>query len=119
MDLKDFDAIYVVYEYQGADFKRLLKSPIHVENIHIQNLLYYSLLGLQYMHSCGLIHTNLRPENILVNEDCTIKICGFKFVKTLDEIKREKLKVQNQISVASSNESTDDMVLTFKEVWTN
>src|SRR5688500_8538211 len=37
-DLKKFETIYVVLEHSQSDLKKLVKSPIHLETIHIQTL---------------------------------------------------------------------------------
>ena len=33
--------------------------------------------GLKYIHSAGVIHGNLRPSNILINERSDLRICNF------------------------------------------
>ena len=35
------------------------------------------------MHSAQLIHRDLKPSNILLNSDCTIKICDFGLARSL------------------------------------
>jgi mitogen-activated protein kinase 1/3 len=46
-------------------------------NLHIQFFLYQMLAGLQFIHAKGVIHRDLKPANLLVNADCTLKICDF------------------------------------------
>ena len=36
------------------------------------------LLGLQSLHKNGIIHCNLKPSNILIDEYGNVKICDFK-----------------------------------------
>lgn len=40
-------------------------------------------MGLHYLHACKLIHRDLKPSNILVNSDCSSKICDFGLVRYL------------------------------------
>lgn len=37
--------------------------------------------GLKYLHSAGVIHRDLKPSDILINERCDIKICDFGLPK--------------------------------------
>jgi len=85
-DLKNFDTIYVVMEYAQSDLKKLLKSPIHLEMIHIQTLVYNILLGLKYIHSADVLHRDLKPANVLINEDCSVKICDFGLARSIEGI---------------------------------
>jgi len=85
-DLKNFDTIYVVMEYAQSDLKKLLKSPIHLEMIHIQTLIYNILLGLKYIHTADVLHRDLKPANVLINEDCSVKICDFGLARSIEGI---------------------------------
>ena len=40
---------------------------------------------MKYIHSCKIIHQNLKPSNILISEDGIIKISGFENVKSTIE----------------------------------
>ncbi|KAF7589923.1 MAPK protein hog1 [Aspergillus hancockii] len=68
--------IYIVTELMMTDLSRILKSK-PLENAFAQFLVYQLLRGLKYLHSAGVIHRNLKPSNILINENCDLKICDF------------------------------------------
>jgi mitogen-activated protein kinase 1/3 len=85
-DLKNFDSLYVVLEYAQSDLKKLFKSPIHLEMIHIQTLVYNILLGLKFIHSAEVLHRDLKPANVLINEDCSVRICDFGLARSVEGI---------------------------------
>ena len=44
------------------------------------------LLGLKELHSNGIIHCNLKPSNILIDEHGNVKICDFKKALFVDKM---------------------------------
>lgn len=96
-DLKNFDTIYVVLEYLQSDLKKLVKSPIHLEMIHIQTLVYGILVGLKYIHSADVLHRDLKPANVLINEDCSVKICDFGLARSIEGIEGAHYKKEEDV----------------------
>jgi len=39
--------------------------------------LYQILRGVKHIHSANVLHRDLKPSNLLVNSDCSLKICDF------------------------------------------
>jgi mitogen-activated protein kinase 1/3 len=48
-------------------------------------VLYQVLLGIYYLHKFGLIHRDLKPSNILLNSQCSAKICDFGLARIIND----------------------------------
>lgn len=72
-----FDQIYVVSDLMETDLSQIIKSNQTLSDEHVQFFVYQILRGLKYIHSCGILHRDLKPRNLLVNSNCDLKICDF------------------------------------------
>ena len=86
-DTEKFSTIYVVLEYADSDLKKILKSSLNLEILHIQTMVYNLLCAVKYLHESKVIHRDLKPANVLVNEDCSIKLCDFGLARSLTNLK--------------------------------
>lgn len=110
-DPAKFDSIYLVMEYAQSDIKKLVKSAIHLQRIHIQKLVYNLLVGLKYTHSAGVLHRDIKPANILINENCSVRICDFGLGRSVAGVEGTSIKSMKKASsfeeVKSSPEDED------------
>nr|ADC54265.1 putative p38 mitogen proteinkinase [Hydroides elegans] len=74
--LDDFDELYFVTPLLGADLNNILKQA-ELSDDHVQFIVYQLLRGLKYIHSAGIVHKDLKPSNVAVNENCELKILDF------------------------------------------
>merc|ERR1719502_982695 len=49
------------------------------------------LRALVYLHSAHVVHRDLKPANILVNKDCSLKICDFGLARVLSPTEDDSL----------------------------
>lgn len=90
-DPQNFTTIYVVMEFAESDLKKILKSSINLEILHIQTMVYNLLCAIKYLHESKVIHRDLKPANILVNEDCTVKLCDYGLARSITGVESAEL----------------------------
>ncbi|CAG9312245.1 unnamed protein product [Blepharisma stoltei] len=93
-NLQTFNELYVVMEHAQSDLKKLIKSPVHLQEDHIQLITYNIICGLKYIHSANILHRDLKPANILLNEDCEVKICDFGLARSVTEENKDSLDME-------------------------
>lgn len=57
-----------------------------LKDVHIKFIIYQLAKALKYLHSGSLIHRDLKPSNILINSNCSIKLCDFGLVRSLSSV---------------------------------
>ncbi len=68
---------YLVFEYMETDLHKIIYSKNKLTDDHIQFFIYQMLSALKYLHSANVMHRDLKPSNLLLNSDCTLKLCDF------------------------------------------
>ena len=95
---EDKNNFYMEMEYcPSGDLSHCLwpnKGSNYFEKI-IKTVSVQLLLGLKTLHQNGIIHCNLKPSNIIIDEFGKVKICDFKKAlntntMTMQDIKRNK-----------------------------
>ena len=73
-----FKHVYIVFERMDFNMKKMLKlNYAYLKNDQIQYFMFQLLNGLDALHSARVLHRDIKPQNILINEDCTLKLCDF------------------------------------------
>jgi mitogen-activated protein kinase 15 len=65
-----------------ADLHNVIAEGI-LKDVHIKFIIYQLAKALKYLHSGRIIHRDLKPSNILINSNCSIKLCDFGLVRSL------------------------------------
>ena len=51
---------------------------------HVRYFVYQLLRGLKFIHSARVMHRHLKPNNLLVNHNCDLKICDLDLARMSD-----------------------------------
>uniref|UniRef100_G1TYT9 mitogen-activated protein kinase n=1 Tax=Oryctolagus cuniculus TaxID=9986 RepID=G1TYT9_RABIT len=80
--LRSFHDFYLVMPFMQTDLQKIMGMEFSEDKI--QYLVYQMLKGLKYIHSAGVVHRDLKPGNLAVNEDCELKILDFGLARHAD-----------------------------------
>lgn len=80
----NYSHIYAIQPYMQTSLFSIIRSNQSLTEEHLQYLMYQILLGLQYIHSGNIVHNDIKPANILINSDCSIRITGFEEAKGIN-----------------------------------
>lgn len=74
--------LYLVTELMRTDLAQVISDArIEISKDHIQYFMYNILLGLHALHAAGVVHRDLHPGNVLLDENNDIKICDFNLAR--------------------------------------
>ncbi|KAG0181461.1 Mitogen-activated protein kinase [Apophysomyces sp. BC1021] len=77
VDYNNFNEIYLIQECCDTTMTDIIHSRLELEPVHYQWFMYQIFSALKYIHSANVLHRDLKPDNILVNQNCDIRICDF------------------------------------------
>ena len=79
--------IYLVQEYvQGKELNDYLYTKGKLSEIEACKFFHQIISGLSYLHHCGIVHRDFKPENILLtNDDKILKIIDFGLGNTYEK----------------------------------
>ncbi|KAJ7955033.1 Serine/threonine-protein kinase RUNKEL [Quillaja saponaria] len=81
--------VWLVLEYCiGGDLMSILRQDGQLPEDSIHDLAHDVVNALQFLHSNGIIYCDLKPSNILLDENGRMKLCDFGLARKLIDISR-------------------------------
>lgn len=75
-------SVQVVLDYFPRNLTRVIESS-SISSWHKIQLALGVAKGMKFLHQNKITHGNLKPANILVDDEFNVKICDFRFSKTM------------------------------------
>lgn len=73
--------LHLIFEFVEMDLKKYLTKHMMTPTT-IKYIMNQIVTGLDYCHSKRIIHRDIKPQNVLINKDLTVKIADFGLSRT-------------------------------------
>eukprot|EP00835_Amoeboradix_gromovi_P005596 NODE_541_length_6897_cov_0.247426.p3 type:complete len:237 gc:universal NODE_541_length_6897_cov_0.247426:4464-5174(+) len=81
--ISDGPSIYLVFEYCTMDLKKWMADASNLSSSNIKKFSYQLLDAMAFAHSRRCIHRDLKPQNILVDDQNNIKVADFGLARAV------------------------------------
>lgn len=87
----DKEVLFIVMEYMsGITLKMLINQRGRLSTETAIPLIVQACAGIGYAHRAGLVHCDVKPQNILVTPDQRVKVTDFGIARALASIKADE-----------------------------
>ncbi|EPY28501.1 protein kinase [Strigomonas culicis] len=70
----------------GGSLNSVIKKFKSIPRKTVQQWTYQIVLGVKYLHECGIVHRDIKGDNVLVTPDGIVKLADFGCSKSIDDV---------------------------------
>jgi len=72
-----FNSLYLVFQMMETDLASIIRSAQQLTDEHVRYFSVQLLRACDFLHHNDIVHRDIKPRNILVNGDCTLRVADF------------------------------------------
>ena len=81
-----FYRVFFVFDFLPTDLCQVIRcEQIVLEDEHVKKIMFDLFSVVDYLHSNNIAHRDIKPNNILINEECEVRLCDLGLAKQLDD----------------------------------
>jgi len=100
-----YESVYLPMECLDSDLHKIIYSRAYLSAFAVKKIMYGILKGMLFIHSAGIIHRDIKPQNILLTSNFEPKICDFGLSRQIlqtaaqqDESIPEEMPEENKLN---------------------
>ncbi|PNI46223.1 MAPK15 isoform 1 [Pan troglodytes] len=78
--------IYLVFEFMDTDLNAVIRKGGLLQDVHVRSIFYQLLRATRFLHSGQVVHRDQKPSNVLLDANCTVKLCDFGLARSLGDL---------------------------------
>ncbi len=115
---EDCDYVYMVQEYiRGEPLSLVIRKCGKIREEYLRIWMESMAATLDYLHKRGLIHRDIKPDNMMLTDDCEIKIIDFGLARKKEQIDQADKKVFGTLSFTAPERFTKKVGTTQTDIY--
>lgn len=87
-DPSKLETLYIITQFEEIDVAKIFRNRSDLSFDQVNIIAYNLLISLNYIHKAGVVHRDLKPNNVLINAYCQVFLCDFGWARTLPSDRR-------------------------------